>query len=346
MKENHNTENQKKNTQSRSWIVVINNYEMHGISPPKFEKIISTLPNIRYWCYSLEEGAENSTPHIQAYFATKNPIRFSTLQNKFEKVAHLEPAKGTPQENVDYVKKQGKWEETEKASTSTGFFKEWGELPKSQQGRRNDLIALYDLVKEGLTDSEILESLGETAIKNIDRIPKLRLAYLRDKYKSQRRLNLKVHYVFGKTGTGKSRDILDEYGDENVYRVTDYQHPFDSYQCESVLVFEEFRASLRLSDMLNYIDIYPVMLPARYTNKFACYVNVFVVSNWSFEQQFHECKYNPEQKSSYEAWVRRFNGHVKEYTENGIITYSTMQDYLKRNEQYRPVDDTEPLPFD
>lgn len=91
---------------------------------------------------------------------------------------------------------------------------------------------MIQLVSHGLTDSEILEICGETAIKHVDKISKLRLAYLRDKYKSQRRLDLKVHYITGKTGTGKSRDILDEHGNENVYRVTDYQPPFDSYQCE------------------------------------------------------------------------------------------------------------------
>ena len=60
--------------------------------------------------------------------------------------------------------------------------------------------------------------------------------------------------------------------------------------------------------------------------------------------QYSELQKDPEQKASYEAWIRRFNGYVKEYTENGIITYPTMQDYLKRNEQFRPV--TEPTPFD
>ena len=60
--------------------------------------------------------------------------------------------------------------------------------------------------------------------------------------------------------------------------------------------------------------------------------------------QYSEIQKDPEQKSSYEAWIRRFNGYVKEYTDNGIITYPTMQDYLSRNEKFRPVD--EPVPFE
>lgn len=335
MEENNtNVDKPKKDTQSRSWILVINNYDEHGISPQKFEEILSNIPSMRYWCYSLECGSENQTPHIQGFMVTKSPIRFSTLHNKFNKVAHLEQAKGSPQENRDYVLKQGKWADTEKASTNTGIFKEWGELPQSHQGQRNELITLYELVKEGLTDSEILEICGETAIKNVDKIGKLRLAYLRDKYKSQRRLDLKVHYITGKTGTGKTRGVLDEHGDENVYRVTDYTHPFDNYQCEPVILFDEFRGGIKLSDMLCYLDIYPIALPARYAPKIACFHEVYVISNYTFEQQYEELQKNPEQKSSYEAWVRRFNGYVKEYTDDGIITYSTMQDYLNRKHNF------------
>ena len=96
--------------------------------------------------------------------------------------------------------------------------------------------------------------------------------------------------------------------------------------------------------MLNYLDLYPVILPARYAPKVCCALIIYVISNYSFEQQYAELQKDPEQKSSYEAWVRRFNGYVKEYTEDGIITYPTMQDYLKRNQQFRPV--TEPIPFD
>jgi hypothetical protein len=97
--------------------------------------------------------------------------------------------------------------------------------------------------------------------------------------------------------------------------------------------------------MLNYLDVYPVILPARYTPKVCCATKIFVVSNWDFEMQFSEIQKDPEQRSSYEAWVRRFNGYVKEYVnKETIITYPTMQDYLNRKKEFRPID--EPTPFD
>ena len=98
--------------------------------------------------------------------------------------------------------------------------------------------------------------------------------------------------------------------------------------------------------MLNYLDIYPVILPARYSPKVGCYTIVYVVSNWTFEMQYSELQKDPEQKASYEAWIRRFNGEVKEYTDSGIIIHLTIQDYLKRNEEFRPVSDEDEMPFD
>ena len=214
-----------------------------------------------------------------------------------------------------------------------------------QTERTRELIRVERELIQAIDVGGAFDSAQRLELYYIDKINKLRHSYLTDKFRGTRRLNLKVHYITGATGTGKSRDILDEHGDENVYRVTDYQHPFDSYQCQDVIVFEEFRSSIRLQDMLNYLDIYPVTLPARYSPKVACFSEIYVVSNWTFEMQYSELQKDPEQKSSYEAWIRRFNGVVKEYTKSGIITYPTIQDYLKRNEEFRPVTDEDEMPF-
>ena len=64
---------------------------------------------------------------------------------------------------------------------------------------------------------------------------------------------------------------MELYGYENVYHVTNYDHPFDDYRGQNVILFDEFRSSLPVADMLKYLDGYPLMLPCRYSNKVACY---------------------------------------------------------------------------
>lgn len=347
-----------KNTRSRKYLLTINNPAEKEVTD---ETIVNSVEKIKtkYLAFCYETGSQG-TYHVHIYFYFENAVNFNTMKKLFP-TARIDTVKASSQQVKNYLLKSAKEHKKNEDGSyeykdNTGklhsginhseTFKEFGECPTEVQGKRNDLEYMYNLVKDGYSDAEILELCPHTAIKHIDKINKLRHSYLTDKFRGTRRLNLKVHYITGATGTGKSRDILDIHGDENVYRVTDYQHPFDSYQCQDVIVFEEFRSSIRLQDMLNYLDIYPVTLPARYSPKVACFSEIYVVSNWTFEMQYSELQKDPEQKSSYKAWIRRFNGVVKEYTKSGIITYPTIQDYLKRNEEFRPVTDEDEMPFD
>ena len=81
---------------------------------------------------------------------------------------------------------------------------------------------------------------------------------------------------------------MEQYGYSNVFRVTDYEHPFDGYKGQDVIVFEEFRSSLRIGDMLNYLDGYPVELRCRYSNKQACFTKVYIISNISLRDQYRD----------------------------------------------------------
>lgn len=281
-----------------------------------------------------EIGAKEKTPHTHVYICFTSAVRFSTLKKHFSS-AHIEAAKGSIEQNLDYLKKSGKWANTEKSETTVeNSFEEIGTRPAESKGKRYDLEELYRMiVEEGLTNTEIIR-LNNDYILQIDKLDKVRTMYLQEKFKGTRRLDLEVTYVFGRTGGGKTRDILDGYGDENVYRVTDYKHPFDGYSTEPVIVFEEFRNSLTLKDMLNYLDIYPIQLSARYANKYACYTKVFICTNWPLEKQ-----YEFEQETDEESWkalLRRIH-KVKEYIDNDIIVYDSVSDYLNRKNRFKPV---------
>lgn len=338
-----NNNSQPRDTMNRKYLLTINNPLDHGFDHAKIVSILQSFKSVIYWVLCDEIG-EQGTPHTHIFFALKNSMRFSTVKNHFPP-ARIEELRGTPEQCRDYVKKEGKYLNSEKKATNIPeTLVEWGTCPVNQQGKRNDIEELMDLIKSGHTDAELLDLKPELAFRNLDKIGKARTIYLTDLYKKTRRFDLKVNFVTGKTGMGKTRDILDRYGDENVFRVTDYSHPFDLYQLEPVIVFEEFRSSLRLQDMLNYLDIYPVTLPARYNPKVACYQEVYIVSNWTFEQEYAEIQKDSEQKATYAAWVRRFSGKVFDYTDAGIVEYPTMMDYLARNEEF--YTSPTPTPFD
>ena len=104
-----------KDTQSRKWTLVINNPEEHGLT---IEIIIELLNRFHpdYFCLAAEISS-TGTYHIHIFLYSTSPIRFSTIKNRFP-TAHIEPAKGSCLQNREYVRKDGKWEGTDKADTS------------------------------------------------------------------------------------------------------------------------------------------------------------------------------------------------------------------------------------
>lgn len=129
-----------------------------------------------------------------------------------------------------------------------------------------------------------------------------------------------MHYFYGDTGTGKTRGIFERHNPEDVCRVTDYGRKtglrFDAYHGQDVLVFEEFHSQVPIDAMLNYLDVYPLMLPARYNDRVACYTTVYITSNLPLEQQYTDVqRYKPE---TWKAFLRRIS-EVKEYRKSDFI---------------------------
>ena len=193
------------------------------------------------------------------------------------------------------------------------------------------------MIKDGMSDFEILEQ-DASYILHMDKIDRARQTVRQETYKNTWR-NVDVTYIYGDTGSGKTRGVMERYGYENVFRVTDYLHPFDNYKGQDVVVFEEFRSSLRIGDMLNYLDGYPLELPCRYANKYACFTKVYIISNLPLSQQYSQLQI--ENYESYRAFLRRISG-VQHYT-GGCIEYSKIE---MLSNGFRLLLDDEKTPFD
>ena len=330
------TEKPKRDTQSRKWLLTINNPIDKGYTHESIHLILTGIKSIIYWCMSDEMGNETHTLHTHVFLQGRGGINFSTLRKRFPG-ADLEMARGTAQQNMEYVSKTGKWKDDKKSDTSIpGTFEEWGEMPVERQGRRNDLDDLYSMIKDGYTDYQILEVMPESLL-NLDKLDKVRQVIRYESYKDTFR-NLDVHYIYGYAGVGKTRFIMENYGFSNVFRVTDYIHPFDNYRGQDVVVFEEFRSSLSFSDMLNYLDGYPLELPCRYTNKYACYTKVYIVSNIPLIKQYPNVQ--SESPDSWSAFIRRINA-VMHFTGSKI----NVQKIEKYTDGFYYITPGEEVPF-
>ena len=308
--------------QSRKWLVTINNPKEKGFEHDSIKEILKKYKGCLYWCMSDEIGNEGGTYHTHVFMVCSGAVRFSTMKKRFEG-AHFDVCKGTSADNRDYVFKLGKWSNTAKEETRVeGTQEEWGELPVERQGHRNDIDTLYSMIKQGLSNYEIIESDPQYML-NLDKIERARQTVLEERYKNEWR-DLNVTYIYGTTGTGKTRSVMEKYGYSNVFRVTDYDHPFDGYKGQDVIVFEEFRSSLRIDDMLKYLDGYPVEIPCRYANKIACFTKVYIISNIALTEQFPNVQ--KEQAETWNAFLRRIGKvriHIKDKVHEG-----TTEEYI------------------
>lgn len=285
----------------RKYQLTFNNPTEHGFSHEEIKTILESFSSRIYWCMCDEIG-EKETLHTHLYVEFKNAVEFKTIHQRFYG-AHIEAAHGSPRENRDYIRKEGKYLDAPKHETNLpNTFEEWGELPPEKTKRETQSEQVLAMISNGASDYDIIQAFPAW-MKNIRSLDAARQALLEKEYREKFR-DLFVAYIWGETGVGKTRFVMEKYGYPNVYRVTDYKHPFDDYRGQPVILFDEFRSDLPIKDMLKYLDGYPLKLPCRYENKQACYVIVYIISNIPFDQQYPDVQVS--EPETWEAFRRRF----------------------------------------
>jgi Putative viral replication protein./RNA helicase. len=286
----------------RKFQLTFNNPQEHGFTHEVIKSTLKSFRGCTYWCLSDEVG-EQGTPHTHLYAAFQNAVEFTTIQQRFHG-AHLEGARGSHQENRDYIRKEGKWHDDAKHETNLPeTFEESGDLPEERNAKVKASEEILALIEDGASNAEIMRKHPST-MNRLQHVDAARQTLLEERFRNDFR-KLQVTYLWGQTGVGKTRSIMELYGYGNVYRVTNYAHPFDSYAQQDIILFDEFRSSLPIADMLKYLDGYPVMLPCRYNDKVACFTTVYVVSNIPMERQYPNIQI--EEPETWKAFQRRFS---------------------------------------
>ena len=288
--------------QSRKWQLTVNNPLEKGLTHEVLKEALAKFTGMLYWCMCDEEGDECETYHTHIYFVLRTATRHTVVDNRFPNI-HREIVRGTSADNRAYVLKDGEkyqkqpdgsYDYTDtsgkqhKGKNYSDTFEEWGEMPQEHQGKSKDVERIYSIFADSWRD-------------------------------------LTVTYIFGTTGVGKTRSVMDKFGYRNCYRVTDYKHPFDTYDCQDVLILEEYRSQFKIADILNYLDGYPLLLPCRYFNRQACFTKVFLITNVPLEDQ-----YRTVSEESRNAFLRRIH-KVVQHGPDGPVEYDSVPAYLARN---------------
>lgn len=297
----------KKDTQSRDYLIVINNPEKHNLS---WEKAIEIIEKFKptYYCISYEIGAKG-TPHFHIYWKSHSPSRFSTVTSKSRfYMCHAEAdIKGTPSQCRAYVLKIEKWANTEKAETQIKSF-EWGEIPISaKEKHKKEKEKLLEDIKAGKTNIEIIEENPSFAFR-IREIDTIRHNYLKEKNSKSFR-NIKTYFCYGETATGKSTWVYDNFPTQDIFRVYNYHNLnaiWDGYNGEKVVFMDELTDNFPIELFLIITDVFPLSagLSNRYNNIIPNFDVLIVATNTKYENMYaYEKSIKP---STWKAYDRRW----------------------------------------
>ena len=273
--------------QSKKWQLTINNPIEKGYDHNTIKLILCQIKNLYY--IGCDEIGEQGTFHTHIFLVLKSPARFSRIKKAFP-VAHIEIARGTVSDNVDYIKKEGRWSGTEKSETSVeGSLFEEGEPPADGpgQGFRTDLEEIGAYIESGYNPAEILAE--NFAFAKYERM--IRTAYFaKRKRETPVKRQVKVHYIVGDSGSGKSYTyvtLCEEMGESHIYFLTDYEGGgFDQYCGEEVLFLDEYKGQFPFSQILILLDVYKAQIHARYSNIVALWNEVYITSVFPPEELY------------------------------------------------------------
>lgn len=239
-------------SRSRNWCFTLNNYL------PDEEQAVQQI-DCKYIIYGRETGEETWTNHLQGYIVFTTMKSLAQLKKLIPR-AHLEPAKGTAEQNIQYCSKQD----------ANPFVKGQQPISKKQQGENE---------KERW--KKIIQQAREGTLEEED--PKMYFCHKRtaDALRSEclpPALEKEVVVFWGPTGTGKSRDAWTQAG-LDAYPKDPRSKFWDGYRGEKFVVVDEFRGGIDIAHMLRWLDRYPVRVEVKGSSRPLLMEKIWITSN-------------------------------------------------------------------
>lgn len=290
---------EKRNTRCRCWVGTWNNPKMTDDKFKEYWQNLYDSEMLQYAIFQREKGEQTGTIHFQFFLNFKNPQYFNKLKTSLIPAGcHFAPMISTANRCIEYCSK---------VETRVSGPYEIGEFVA--EGQRTDLVRAIKMIDEGVSFEMICKIFPSQSLQYGRQLKERERMVSQEKQENVFR-ELNVTYIYGAPGVGKTREIMEKYGYSNVYRVTFYDNrAFDAYKRQDVILFDEFRSSFKITDMLNFLDGYPLELPCRYNDKTAFYTKVYIISNIPLSSQYE--KVQESEPETYKAFLRRIHNVIR-----------------------------------
>ena len=226
----------------------------------KYQKLIQFI------AWGEERTALNGKEHHQVFMVlkkatTNSPNCIKRISSWFGN-AHVEVVKGSLQQNIDYINKEG-------------VFHERGIKPV--QGKRTDLESLTRAIMDGETTMDeimIEHPYFHHQFKN--HLQAVSVKYLKKVQKTKVGVARKGIWYYGPTSAGKSWRAFNKpypyLAFDTHYQKSLDQYWWDNYKNQQTVVIDEFRrdnkAGIKYSNLLSLVDETSAVVPLKYVDAY------------------------------------------------------------------------------
>lgn len=291
------------NKRSRNWLLTINAHEDNGLPTISMDQVsdsIKDLDDSADYVFQLERGGKTDYLHYQVAVLLSREIHPPRRQDVLRRFkghgimdAHVEAAIKTGIDIAGYCSKSRtrmgdtQWSSPEfMSSMMSQFHRGKG---ASKQGQRDDIQAIRDAIDNGSTPDDLMLDpvFGLVMTGQVAAFADRYYALKQTQRWSCENRAVKVHYIYGRTGSGKTRHVYEQFGFGKVYRANmRARDPFNNYRYQPVLVLDEFRSSVSFGDLLEMLDVYPYEIDCRYHNRWAAWTDVFMLTTLPLSAQY------------------------------------------------------------
>lgn len=259
-------------------------YTIFPIHPMMRTGLEFEVKKMKYLIEGIETCPTTGSKHFQGFVIWKNPRSLSSIIKEYKHLkGHWEICKGNAEQNIEYCAKEDDY--IEHGIRPTG------------RGSRQDIIQISNLVREGRTDREIIDHVGDRWLHCYRGVTRMREIYFENQ---PRNWVMDVRIYWGPPGTGKTRSVWEEF--ENGVYPKPIGRWWDGYRGQSCVLIDDFDPDIchemTYAFYLQLLDRYPLFVDPRFGRVNFCSNVIIFTSNIDPSTWFLE-------KPNREAFFRR-----------------------------------------